>query len=206
MGEKKIRRPGKFMGILILLTVVCILAGSARYLYGFFSPDKAVKEKGKLDAFEKIELDLDLGNVQILRGEDFSWSGKFPSKLMPKLEVSGDRLVVWQKKATRVVGVTGSEQESALTIVIPEGTTIRSLDVNMDLGEFSSEDIAYGEADLDLDLGSVILKGCSFDELDADVDVGSIEIDSCDMEKAELKTDLGSITVDGQDQGKSYSR
>ena len=206
MNEKKVRRPGLFMGILIFLTVICILIGSARYLFGFFTSDKVKKEQGTLDAFEEIELNLDLGNVQILSGEEFSWTGEFPSKLMPKLEVSGDKLKIRQKKSTTVIGANGSDKEAQLTIVIPEGTTIRSLDANMDLGEFSSVDVAYGEAELNLDLGSLTLTGCTFDELEADVDVGSIRIDECDMKKGKLKTDLGSITVDGQDQGKSYTR
>ena len=204
MESERSSRTKRILTILIVVTVLSVLIGSARHLFGMFASGRIKEEEGSLEAFESIELDMQLGDVRILTGDDFSWSGKFPERVMPVFKVSGNQLKITQKSG-RKVNLNIGENTCLLTITIPKGTSLRSVEADMDLGTFSADDLTCEKADFDLDLGSLTLSGCTVGSLEADVDLGSIELKNCSLDKAKLNTDLGSIKIDGQEYGKSYS-
>ncbi len=203
MSKHKDPKTSKYLQILTAVTVVCIIAGSAKHMFGLFSADKMREQSASLEEFDSIDLDMDLGDVQIVRGDSFSWTGEFFSKWMPELKVSGKKLTVSQS-SSKSFNMKGTNKACKLVITVPEGKTIQSLSADMDLGAFSSEKVDYGDAEMVLDLGSLNLTDCTFIDLRGDVDLGSIELKNCSFEGAELNTDLGDITIDGVDHGSKY--
>ena len=218
MTKREKRGTGFYLTLLTVVTVICIIIGCVLHLgFGFFSwgTKKMTNDETATESFKDISLELDTGGVKIEKGTGFSVSYSYPSNALPEIKVSDGKLVVKQK----MKNINPKNMECYLTITVPEGEVLGSVDGDLDVCSFeihgisfdkSSEinittdvgsieftDCTFGDLKLDADVGNIILDACTFKKLTANGDVGDIEINKCTFDSAGCKTDTGSINVSG---------
>lgn len=172
-------------------------------------------------SFSSISLDVDLGTVTIVPGEDYGveircWGAGYEVHH----RYSGDMLIIENDDSGAFVAANcGSE----ITVTVPANAWLESLYVDLDLGDLTLAGLHVEQADIYLDLGSLTGEGLVVTtslQVDADLgevalsgdlgeyvnisaDLGSVELDltrSADEYCWELEADMGSITVDGKKQ------
>ncbi len=216
MIEEK-KRKSSYLTILTIVTVICIIAGCVIHL-GFLPfggrSGKMKSEKVATDRFQNVSLELDVGDVKIEKGSEFSVTYKYPSGCLPEISVSGGKLTVKQKMKDHI---SLKDLDCHLTITVPEGEELKNVDGYLDAGSvevsgftfdkssnFNMEsdvgsieliDCTFGDLKLEADVGNISLNACTFKNLTASGDVGDIDLRECSFDAAECTTDTGSINV-----------
>lgn len=172
-------------------------------------------------AFTSIDLNVDLGTVTIVAGDDYgvdirAWGEGYEVDHW----YSGDTLTI---ESTDSGSVLPTDCGSEITVYVPADVWLESLHVDLDLGDLtlSGLNLEYAEIDLDLgsltgealtvttafqvdaDLGEVNLYGDLGEYVYISADLGSVQLGLSKPASEycwELSADLGSVTVDGRNQ------
>ncbi len=229
--------------ILSIITVFCIIIGATYHMgtavgrwlsvpifhIGGASTGtgEAVSAKADYDeAIEKIEIDGDVMNLTVTKGDKVSVSYDGIDKLEPTVAVDDGVMTIKQPK-TRLNAIDLSNIKSNLSVTLPEegitalninvdvgniditGIIVGRLDVNADTGDIEGNDITAQNASFDADVGNIQIKSLDFKDLSADADVGNIQIttdkDLSDYD-IELSADLGHISFDGKSCTKEFKQ
>ena len=164
-----------------------------------------VKTVGEsVDAFNSIDMDMEIGNVVIKVGDAYNISFTGNEKLIPEFSVDHDTIVIKQK--TKHLESFGNNK-SDLEITVPSNTTLDKVEADLALGNLEINNITADKFDVDAALGDVKLMDCSFDECDIDESLGNVRVDTpiaLDSLKMDLDVSFGNIEVNGQNQKTTY--
>ena len=245
-----------YLTILIVVTAVCMLFGtlyhtgilkkSAKFVYGtsemkhekidvedLLDPDspkteetdvKKTETAGRTDAITEITADLGLGDLKIRQGSAFEVQYEGNEKFEPEVEIENGRLTIEQK--SREVNLTWGNHKCEVTVTVPEGTKLASVDIDLglgdmelvsltissgtihnSLGDIEVENCRLGTMNIESDMGDVDVKECAFRELTVDQNMGDVDVTTRqDMSAAsiELETSLGEVKINGKGQGTEF--
>lgn len=184
----------KIKGIMVsilALTTLFTLAGCN------VDDGKSIKESKELDSFDKIDLDLDVIEIHLEQGDNFSIKYEGSEKLEPKYSVDGGVLKVRCKKRV-TLGFSMVTSESGITITVPKDTKLSDVDLSVDTGEIEVNDCNIDKMEVDTDTGSVDIKNTSVNNLNGNVDTGDITVSilgNADSYNYDLKTDTGDVVL-----------
>lgn len=170
--------------------------------------------------FSSIYLDVDLGDVTIVAGDDFGVEIECWGK--------GYRVDHWYSGDALYIENSGNGTHltncgSNITVYVPSDVWLEDLYVDLDLGSLTLAGLNMEYADIDLDLGSltgealtvtttleveanlgeVALYGDLGENVDISADLGSVQLGLARPASEyswQLEADLGSVTVDGKSQ------
>ncbi len=203
-----------YLIILSVITVICIISGIAinviKPASNFLKDVLGDADSGtytsnaetKLDAFENIDIDVNVINVTITEGSEFGYtlverSGfSIGNTLKTQINLSGNTLKVTQSGSSGIISL-GSSATYKLTIVVPQGTQLNDITVNSDVGNIAIENANISSGRITSNVGNIIIGSCVFLQLDVSADVGNInisgiaDINNCNVD---ISTDLGNIT------------
>lgn len=182
--------------------------------------DSAVFTDTDGTSFSSIHLDVDLGDVTIVAGDDYvveieSWGAGYQVNHW----YSGDTLYIENSGNGAHLTNCGSN----ITVYVPAGVWLEDLYVDLDLGSLTLAGLQIKYANIDLDLGSltgealtvtttleveanlgeVTLYGDLGENVDISADLGSVQLGLTRPSSEyswQLEADLGSVTVDGKSQ------
>lgn len=204
-----------YLSILNIVTIVCIVVGSivhiggfigkaavgtTRFFGGIISKNAATDKDGgaTLDSFVKADINLSVGDLEIVYGDTFSIDAKgYTEETFPTWKVSGNKLTVTQKNeyVWRPLGVGAfPSDDSRLTITIPNGTMI-DLEADLNMGSIRLSDMSFKNIDLDADMGSVKLSGIACENINITAEMGSIDLKSVTFGFGDFDASMGSITL-----------
>lgn len=212
-----------YLTIIWIVTIICILIGVNRFVIGNGYGGKTVSRVAVLDEFSKIDIDLPIGDLNIVEGSEYKIEVEASEKLMPKWKIDGDTLRIdGSNKGTKIWGFGSYVQK--VTLTIPRDHVIEKAELSLDMGNIEIEDVefndVYIEADMgnvearniealfytvEADMGNVEISGDVFN-IDADCDMGNIDIDVDDLFRCKIsaEADMGNVTVNGKDEGNKF--
>ncbi|MDE6055341.1 MAG: DUF4097 domain-containing protein [Lachnospiraceae bacterium] len=179
-----------WIAIITIITVCCVVGGT---FYHIFAHGGRTTTGAGLEAFDVVNVDVDLMNVTITAGEEFYMSCEYSNGLEPLYEVINGTLTIKQR-VYKKWGVNNAE--CSLTLTIPAQEVMDSIDVHTALGNITLEGISAAECELLSNLGNCTLKKCSFDEADLNVNMGEISASDTSLNEAEIKNDMGEVSLD----------
>ena len=231
-----------YLATICIITVACIIIGCIWHMGGLFSGDfsfssmfsgeKSVNENKTidLDDFSSMVVDTDIMDVTVKTGTKYSLHYECSREShIPKYTVENGTLKVTQKhKGGFHLFSFGTGGSAKLEITVPEGVSIKNLDVKSDTGEvlitgistdttkvsldtgsLKTEKCHLGETNIETDTGDVVLTGSDFGGIKVENDTGDIKISGCpsvrDFDKVEMETDTGDVTIYGENQGEKFS-
>ena len=217
------------MGVITLVTIVCVLVGCAIHFGGSFGGinvnignrenQGSVREDNiELDSFTRICVDAAVMGLTVEKGDDYKLSYNCTKNLIPEYEVKDGVLYINQKqKNTNWIGTNNCNA----ILTIPDGILLEMVeitsdvgDVNLDrlaiidltvycdVGDVSVQESVIGDAKMELDVGDLDISDSEFESLDVYSDVGDIDIDSAaDLSDYtfDIAAELGDIEVNGKD-------
>lgn len=92
-------------------------------------------------------------------------------------------------------GIQDGIKNAEVNLYIPEGEEMGQLNVYNDSGDFSAEDMAFGDAKLEISYGDAELRDVSFQDLELDMESGDLKAESVTAEDLILKNEYGNVTL-----------
>ena len=195
-----------YLIIISLITVFCILFGSAYHLFGFdfLQGDSDTKNNRNkigesritydenIDAFDSVRIDASVLAITIKASSTYHVSYDCESRLAPELKVDEGTLIIKQPD-NRLPNTRNTHCE--LTIAVPAYITLDILEAQTDVGDINISKVAAETTSLQADVGSINIRDCSFAFTNTEADVGSITFENCILDGGEMSADIGEIRL-----------
>ncbi|MGN0437255.1 MAG: DUF4097 family beta strand repeat-containing protein [Lachnospiraceae bacterium] len=188
-----------YLIIISMITCVCIGLGVSRHMLGLFSFNigtsgtKTVSGSEKLEEFSGINIDVDVADVNIVIGENYSISYEGSKSLEPVINVANGNLTVKQKS---VKINTDANLKCKITVTVPVDIKLDDVSVSVDAGKINVQDLTIRDLVMEADAGNLKLTNCVIGRGNIDVDAGDIDINDSTIEKSEVSADAGNIKMD----------
>lgn len=216
-----------------VLVILFSILGQNGILPGMFGGSAAGKEADTLyfDAFSSIDIDASVAEFNLEYTDNNTYGIRYEvssQKLIPSAELKDGTLFVRQAK-TKTNNTR--KYNSTLTLLIPSGTTIDNLALDMGVGDIelagltaNKMDLHVGVGDIEMNdstvatvvleagVGDIEMSGCSVTSLDISAGVGDVDLsvtDSLDNYDMDITVGMGTLTVNGAEKngfGKEYTQ
>lgn len=202
-------KKGIYLTIITLITIACIIFGSLTHIIGFVSSlpfgifqsddtSPATKETSSLNlgAFDNIVVDVDVADIIISHGKDYTIAYEATRTVVPKYKVKNRTLYIEQNVQHRLWGGVGTQNRNCkITITIPENATLADIDLDSAVGDISIDSIIADSLTTDTAVGDTEIKDCTIDSIENDGDVGDIDIINCSFNDLDSDNSVGDINV-----------
>lgn len=225
-----------YIGAITLITIICVIVGTSIHFGGFhfgnftfnigskwdekwsekINKEMVKEENIPLDAFDEIQVDVDVMGLTVKPGTEYSFSYYCTDNLIPQYEVKDGILYITQSQKIKY----GTNNCDA-TLTLPadvllekvyitsdvggvdlDRLAITDLSVYCDVGDVNIDDTKMDYAKLEVSVGDVNIKRSELGELDVYSDVGDVDIQSAkDISEYsfDLTADIGDIDLDGRE-------
>lgn len=225
-----------YVVVISAVTVMCVVAGTMAHVGGWLDggifsfgggSGKYQEYAEKQPEFRSLKIEADVMSVTLQKGDGYHISYKASEKLIPKIELKGDTLVVTQPSKGFSFWNWGNKK-CEMILTVPEGVQLADAEFNLDVGNLIISDLSADHMKVTADVGNVEMDSCRGNRLEAEADVGNIEIRSGEFVGAEIEndvgnvyysaasdlsqynialaTDIGKVTVDGNSYKKSFNQ
>lgn len=190
-----------YLIVLTIVTIVCIVIGIFNWTSGFsgwfWSEDDYAHTDAMTivdtEAFDSMDLDLDVGDLEIVAGDSYQIQYDYPKKSEPDIKVENGRLVVTQKQKFK----RHLYNNYKMIITVPKDPEMKSLDLDMDMGSAELTDVYAKNLTVEADMGSIEIDNSEFGVIDIAADMGSITLDNVIFSQGSCEADMGSIEMTG---------
>lgn len=189
-----------YLVIISIITCVCMIFGLCRNIMGLYSyrigvgTSTVTSEAQKIDGFTDMNLDMDVVELKIIEGDEFSVSFDGSEALQPIVSVKNGVLSVRQGKKNKIFN--NVNLKSKMTITIPAGTMLDAVVLSVDAGKIDMQGFSIRDLSMDVDAGSIKITDCKIEYGELDVDAGDIDVKNSTMGKSEICADAGNIGTD----------
>lgn len=157
------------------------------------------------EQFSKVDVEAALADVTILTGEDYAadleWNPESGYSLRGAVQNGVLKITSSQKTVNDSL-----DQAAQVVITIPQGVTLREIDVEVGLGDITLEAVAASEVSCETGLGDVQFVDVTATEADGSTGMGDVRWEGALSRETELETGMGDIRVSaaGPANGWSY--
>ena len=142
-------KKGIYLTIITIVTIICIIRGSIDHFGNFISflpfsswntnsSNGQVSSSGTqmLEGFDNIRADVDVSDIIITRGVNYSIDYKATENIAPKYEVKNGTLTIKQTVDHHHSGGFETHNRSCtITITIPKDATLASIELDTNIGD-----------------------------------------------------------------------
>lgn len=146
--------------------------------------------------FSAIDVDIDLGKVDIKSGNEFKVEFDYDGIKAPEVFVENKVLHI-EQKGNADISLISIPKKGQITVTVPSGTKLESIEVDAALGEITITNVDASNIDIDADLGNVDIRTGSGEQLVVDAAMGDIKINADHYNTYRINDDMGDITVNG---------
>lgn len=157
------------------------------------------------EQFSKVDVEVGLADVTLLTGEDYAadleWNSGSGYSMSGAVRNGVLKITSSQKK------VNGSfNNDAKVVITVPQGVTLREIDVEVGLGDITLEAVAANDVSCETGLGDVQFIDVTADEADGFTGMGDVSWDGALSRETDLETGMGDVRVSaaGPADGWSY--
>ena len=150
-----------------------------------------------LEAFDYLDIDTSLGNVNVINGTSYSIEYKGNASYRPEYSVNSSTLKITQPdSASKIIkNIHLKNVKSELTITIPSDVTLTTVNCDINLGNSKLTGINGSDITAHVDMGNLTLSDCSFSQYNIDTNMGNIDISRCSFDTMHLDVDMGNASV-----------
>ena len=186
--------------IISLVTVVAIFVGVFMHVvkgYSFGRNTKTVENKINFDGtLSEIILDIDLAEVSIKTGDEFSVHYSVPEVLEPNVELKNGTLEVKSPSTNNIHFNFGDMKlDNFIIITIPEDSELARISMDIDAGDIDLDDLDVSKLQLTVDAGNIQLDNITSNRMEIEADAGNIEIRKSDVENLNIEVDAGNVEL-----------
>ena len=160
--------------------------------------DLVSKSSSVYDGFSSIDVDIDLGKVNISEGDSFKVDFDYVGIEEPEILVDGDHLIIEQSSQVDVSLFSFPKTMNGhIDIEVPKGTVLDVIKIDTDLGEINIKDVAAGDIDVNAALGNIDIETASGNSLSVDAEMGDIKVEADYYNQYNFEESMGNIRIKG---------
>ena len=212
----KIMKKTTYLIVISVITIVCVIAGSIYHIGGFSIPGVFRIGSGKsdtkvtsielddgsvsadtvdLDKFSNIDMDLQVMDVTIQRGDSLGLSYECSKKeYIPVIDVKDDLLTVRQNIKKKRVNMGKIKCKMVLTV--PENFKFENVEIRSDVGDLKIDGIDGDAFIFESDTGDIKLASITGKELEISGDTGDIKLSGCSFTNTDISGNTGDVKLD----------
>lgn len=192
------RKKKKIYLVILWLITLAVIVGVCLYRFSFGEKGTLAVADFENQDVTKVNLDMDIGDVEIKYGPVFQVEYYYPKKFAPKVELKDGVLSIKQSEnGWNFNGSLFGEKNYEMTITIPNGSILSDLDIELDLGDIEIEGLSADTLTINADLGDVKIHNCQGTKVDTTAELGEIELTNCVYPTVIANADLGDVNLDG---------
>ena len=188
-----------YLSILGVITAVCIVIGIAgrvgRFTFGNHYGDLVTLDNEKLDAFDKMDFDTSVLDVNIVNGTKYAISYQAQEKLVPKYYVEDGTLHIEQENIRNVDKMWNGNAKMHIEITVPKEAYLEEVDIQANVGDVKLDGTKTKQFTCDAQVGDVDIKNAELGETDIRADVGDIDICNSVLQDTYLDASVGDIEM-----------
>jgi hypothetical protein len=153
---------------------------------------------------KNVVIDLDVmdhvlvteGDAFTVKGQNLKSYGGLEAKLDGKTLIVTESVKGWSVDSLLTLGWQDNT-ECAVTITVPKGFEVNSLEADVNVADLRVEKIAADEARFTSDVGGIEVADVTAKDLTLDAATGDAALTGVEAKNAEIKTNVGSFRADG---------
>jgi len=146
------------------------------------------------DEFDRITLNLGAANVSVQEGTEFRATGRLPDRV--NISTSDNTLIIEEaRRGGFSLNFGFPRQNYYLTITVPHGTVLDTLDLESGAGRLDVRNIEANRADISSGAGNVNLRNVEFGHATLHTGAGSIDAGGTFTGIVDISTGAGSVTL-----------
>lgn len=157
----------------------------------------------KVEPFSAIDLDCDMGSVELIQSDSFSVEMSYDKKIgAPEVAVEGESLDIttqrhrgWWLNFNVFKG--RDYADTKIKIYYPKGTVFKNIRLVNDMGDIDLKGVQAETVDVASDCGDVTLDGLTADFLSLDCDMGDMEARNIQTKGLDAQISTGDIRLAG---------
>ncbi len=163
-----------------------------------FSAAGSMGSGGEFDGISKLDLELDLANVEITASDGTALSVSLDERaqeLGTEVIQDGGRLKIRQDRRKRDWLALTEQETGTVWIAVPGDWLFEELECDVDAGSCRVAGVRAVKMDISASMGSIEVKESSAEELDVSTDAGYISFQGSIGRKADAECDMGTIEL-----------
>lgn len=157
----------------------------------------------KLEPFSSIDLDCDMGSVELIQSDSFFMEMNYDKKIgAPEVEVEGETLEITSQRHRGWwldfnVFRGKDYADTKMKIYYPKGTVFQNIRLENDMGDIELKGLQAEMVDVASACGDVTLDGLTADSLSLDCDMGDIEARGLQTKGVDAEINMGNVELAG---------
>lgn len=183
-----------YLSALTLITIGCVIYGTSRIWGGVSVGDKVtnVEESALLDKYTQLDIDMDVSDVNVVRGTEYKLDYSGTDNLEFSYKVDNGVLKITQKQKVIVFGNSGA----SLTLTVPQDAVLERADITSDVGDIRIEEMDVDTYISDADVGDTKIYRSSIKNIELESNTGDVTITECELGRADIQSDVGEVKVE----------
>lgn len=192
-GQKIVKYFAFFLAIVIIASVI---GGIASGIFSFFNIFNVSREDKNsyiyteevIDNIEKLEIDLNLSDLKIIKGEVFSIE---TNNKNIKYELKNSKIILKESKGFNI-------NSNKVLITVPEDKIFNNVDISIGAGNINASDFSTLKLDVEGGAGNITFDNLSVTEkLEIDGGAGNITISNSQVNNMDLDNGVGEFIFEG---------
>lgn len=147
---------------------------------------------------KSLDISISYGKVNFLEGGNFSFKAENVRKnSFEKLEVSGDTLIIKQKKNHRLFNWGSDNDYPEITITVPQGFAADEFSYSIGAGKSDLSGVSAKNVSLEMGAGDILAKNLQADKINISAGAGRLEIVNGKLNDMNLDCRVGEIIIGG---------
>lgn len=197
--------------VLILIVAVAAVYGIRRNLnfiptisIGGISSDEDREQENGSDTvmtgeFNEIDVKTSVARISVAEGTEFKvyyeYSGPKGNHMCPEVSCENGKLSVNQKYKNFNIGRGVVNRHCEITIYVPAGTKLGTVNINTDVGDVEWENIDFEDGEFTSNVGNISIEDATCDKAKLTSNVGDVETTEIVADSIDMTSDVGKIKV-----------
>lgn len=202
---------GIVISVGLLLSLVGWILGGMKGLAGVedkvswisFGGHGAEARSMEVEPFSSIDLDCDMGSVELIQSDSFSVEMSYDKKVgAPEVAVEGETLDItsqWHKGWWLNFNVFKGRDyaDTKVKIYYPKGTVFKNVQLENDMGDINLKGVQAEAINVVSNCGDVKLDGIEVDSLRMECDMGDMDAQNIQTKGVDVEANMGNIKLTG---------
>lgn len=156
--------------------------------------DAATLTDDNLAVFDKLDVDISLGDVNIVPSDHFGVDIFYYGKNYElHYDNSNGTLKVWSTSIPTIGINFGMNYDATVTVYIPEGTQLKDATVKTAMGDIDMQNFAVDTLDVRANMGSVTVSNADVSSGTLKLDMGDLSLNNTVADKLDMTLSMGDV-------------
>ena len=172
---------------------------------GYYDSEDQEPHVSELSAYKHLEMDIQLGDITIKRGDRFMLYTEQLDADDYELIQDGDTLTINSKSKHHIFSFYFRLPDYHYILTVPKDVKLESLTLNSHMGDVTVDQIALNHCDIHQSLGDVVISDVNYAEMNIDQKMGDVEYEGLGQGNMQIDNSMGDISVKLKDKEKFYT-